>query len=226
MSNTISIGMSIDLFCRKVYIKAPRWRSASGFEMHEVVEDLPHPDFYNGLTPVNDFRMLRLKYRSTQQQFVKLDTDKSDASISGTPAMTVIGYGLTYCNRHDDFNLQYCDGATSRTDLRFGYVSYVPNGQCYPEYQERYGLIKKEMLCAFDFLGDANPQDACQGDSGGPLLRHPGDFEREPWGNAATDVQVGVVSWGLGCATYGNPGVYSRVAYAHDWIQSTIRQWS
>jgi trypsin len=211
--------------CRKVYIKAPQWRSALGFEVHEVVEDLPHPDYENDLTPTFDFRMLRLKYRSTQTRFVMLDKDTSDASVGGLPAMTVIGYGLTKCDRYDDFDLQSCDGATLRTDLRWGYVSFVPNSQCYPQYK-RYDLIKAHMLCADDFLGNSDPQDACQGDSGGPLLRHPGVFEKKPWGNAATDVQVGVISWGLGCATVGNPGVYARVAHAHDWIQGTITKWS
>lgn len=70
---------------------------------------------------------------------------------------------------------------------------------------EKYGFdITDDMMCTFT----AN-KDACQGDSGGPLVITGDD--------ASKDVQVGVVSWGVGCAYL--PGVFSRTSYAYDWIQ-------
>lgn len=47
-------------------------------------------------------------------------------------------------------------------------------------------------------------RDSCQGDSGGPL------FAMTPGGGPA--VQVGIVSWGRGCAATGFPGVYTRLS--------------
>ena len=37
---------------------------------------------------------------------------------------------------------------------------------------------------------------------------------------AAGDRLIGVVSFGNGCGQEGDPGVYTNVAYLHDWIQS------
>ncbi len=59
------------------------------------------------------------------------------------------------------------------------------------------GFSPKTEICAEELGGDA-----CQGDSGGPL------FGRLPSGRR---VQIGIVSYGLGCATPGFPGVYSEV---------------
>ena len=59
------------------------------------------------------------------------------------------------------------------------------------------------MICAGYQHGK---HDSCQGDSGGPLV--------------ARNKLVGVVSWGIGCAEDGFPGVYARVSSVRDWIKS------
>lgn len=59
------------------------------------------------------------------------------------------------------------------------------------------------MLCAGYTSGG---KDACQGDSGGPLV--------------SGSTQVGIVSWGRGCAAANYPGVYASVASLRSWIQS------
>lgn len=45
-----------------------------------------------------------------------------------------------------------------------------------------------------------------QGDSGGPAVGDDG-------------IQEGIVSFGMGCAREGNPGVYTKVSEVRSWIK-------
>jgi len=55
--------------------------------------------------------------------------------------------------------------------------------------------------------------DSCQGDSGGPIVvANGGGYE-----------QLGIVSWGQGCAEAGNYGVYANVSYYSDWIAGKMQ---
>ncbi len=65
--------------------------------------------------------------------------------------------------------------------------------------------ITDAMICASIAGGG---KSACQGDSGGPLMVN----TNEGW------QQIGIVSWGIGCAADGFPGVYTRSALFTDWI--------
>lgn len=65
-------------------------------------------------------------------------------------------------------------------------------------------------LCAgFDVGG----KDSCQGDSGGPLFVR--DVLKQP-------IQVGIVSYGHGCAQAKAWGVYSSVGAFEDWIRRRV----
>ncbi|MEU1125160.1 serine protease [Streptomyces sp. NPDC005899] len=77
-------------------------------------------------------------------------------------------------------------------------VPYVSDSVC----RQAYGsdLIPGDELCAGYSAGGV---DTCQGDSGGPMFRKD---------DAGAWIQVGIVSWGEGCARPGYPGVYTQVS--------------
>lgn len=66
--------------------------------------------------------------------------------------------------------------------------------------------LTRTMICAGAQYGG---KDSCQGDSGGPLTYN--------------GTQVGVVSWGNGCADVEFPGIYTNVPYMKSWIEKTIK---
>ncbi|XP_014680136.1 PREDICTED: trypsin-1-like [Priapulus caudatus] len=51
-----------------------------------------------------------------------------------------------------------------------------------------------------------------QGDSGGPMVVRAGSKYN----------QVGVVSWGYGCARDGYPGVYARMTHYTEWVTQIV----
>jgi len=85
-------------------------------------------------------------------------------------------------------------------------VATITNRQCIGAYPP--GNITDSMICA-----GALDKDSCQGDSGGPLVTNEGGYYS----------QIGVVSWGIGCARPDYPGVYGRVTSAARLIQDNIK---
>jgi len=80
------------------------------------------------------------------------------------------------------------------------------NPRCNSNYgSQAPGGITDRMLCA-----SLPGKDSCQGDSGGALFTCK---------NSADCTQIGIVSWGIGCAQAQYPGVYTRVTEMIDWIQ-------
>ncbi|GAA2604332.1 serine protease [Streptomyces violaceus] len=105
-----------------------------------------------------------------------------------TGDFTVAGWGA---NREGGSQQRYLLKAT---------VPFVGDAAC-KAYGGLYsGLVANEEICA-GF--DAGGVDTCQGDSGGPMFRKD---------NAGAWIQVGIVSWGEGCARPEAPGVYTEVS--------------
>lgn len=92
--------------------------------------------------------------------------------------------------------------------LQFAEVPLTTTQACRDAYPDE--AISEHHLCAGFTQGGV---DSCQGDSGGPLVVRGGP---RGW------LQVGVVSWGYGCAERGHYGVYARVASYRPWLERTI----
>nr|CAB3230286.1 CiBf-3 complement factor B-3 precursor [Phallusia mammillata] len=67
--------------------------------------------------------------------------------------------------------------------------------------------------------------DTCQGDSGGPLMRQ----YKNPNTGESCWIQIGIVSFGYGCAAvhrdgFVYPGFYTEVSKVQSWIESTMNR--
>ena len=179
----------------------------------EVREEVLHPRYGESVSdeaPAYDYMIIFLAEsvvsRNQTIEYMKLNPDP-EVPQSGDPVVT-IGHGLTEES-----------GVELSSILMEVEVFVVSNQECKDSNSEvggqgnSYGnlIIDEAMLCAAD-----TNEDSCSGDSGGPLLIKGND----PSG--AEDVQIGIVSWGFGCADPMFPGVYSRVSGAYEWITRVV----
>ncbi|GFY48361.1 clotting factor B [Trichonephila inaurata madagascariensis] len=116
-----------------------------------------------------------------------------DKIIPGEKDATVTGWGDTTF------------GGVNSKVLQEVTVPIVPLKDCNASYYEvARGNFPKGITNVFICAGlPEGGKDACQGDSGGPLTTK---LKGNSW------VQLGVVSFGYGCAQPGYPGVYTRLS--------------
>ncbi|RWS12613.1 trypsin-like serine proteinase 1 [Dinothrombium tinctorium] len=174
-----------------------------GDQAQEVEFDkaITHPDYDESNSRNkynNDIALLRTKTK------IKLTRDfsvnavclpKSEEITSGK--VTVSGWG------------RISEGGSKSDKLRKVDVSVQNSDYCKKAYKTLFS--DEYFICAGVLEGG---KDSCQADSGGPLIQRKN-------GKAYL---VGVVSFGIGCARRGNPGVYAKVSHYVDWIKQTVRE--
>lgn len=152
-----------------------------------------HPDFVR-LTYENDLALVRLPSPVRFASVRVADTtDAAAGAYLADRTYRVSGWG------------RLAAGGDLPSTLRWAEVPIVDDTTCASPawYGDRF--FAPAMVCAGYPQGGI---DTCQGDSGGPMWRD--------------DLQVGIVSWGIGCAQPNQPGVYTRLARYEPWVAATV----
>ena len=137
--------------------------------------------------------IMLLKLSSPVPSFIQpVPFETSSNSPSNREVLTVMGFGAT------------SEGGDGSSVLMQVDVKHVDDNTCIAQYGQDVEM--DVMFCAGVTGGG---KDSCQGDSGGPLIDQSG-------------VQVGIVSWGEGCARATHSGVYTRVGAFGNWIEDQI----
>ena len=176
---------------------------SGGGQRLNVAAIYPYPSFDYYRTN-HDYALLRLAAPTTAPAIRVIGTTSAERALDdpGT-TQTIAGWGTTTPT-----------GGAPTFTLRKAQVPVQSDATCtnaYPPGQlDPYGFPSEyhaaSMICAGPIAGG---KDTCSGDSGGPLAIQAADHS---WR------QVGVTSFGYGCAQAGHPGIYSRLTESAAWI--------
>jgi trypsin len=169
------------------FVRVNNTDNAADFGFHEAtMQKIVPHPRYNDASLDNDILIIKLDRAITQVKPVAFNIDSTVPAVGDTE--TVIGFGVT------------SNGGSGSSVLREVQVKAVSNQFCEDNLG---GILDSIITCAYD-LG----KDSCAGDSGGPLI--------VTGSSSASDVVVGIVSFGGPCGFQDSPGAYTT------WIQSQI----
>jgi len=163
-----------------------------------IVQRVPHPS-YSDYTVNYDFMVMKLDEPVDTDEYPPVELNGNGVIPMDEQILTVIGFG------------SLSQGSSSTpARLQEVAVNYIPTDTCNGRFSYNGQIEDETMFCAGI---EGGGKDSCQGDSGGPIFNEIQDGRFE---------QVGIVSWGQGCAQRNYPGVYSRVSGVIDWIQTQV----
>ncbi len=184
---------------------------------------------YSQSSLANDIALLRLKGHTPLGPGVRticvpqedMTEDTLYSSRGTRPYVT--GWGVT----HPYPETKKSGKCTYRADQPFSNrlkqleIPLVSNDNCKESFGGNSYLCNTVLdfkpnvsFCAGNLVGG---QDACKGDSGGPVMR-----ELRMSDGSTRWVQIGIVSWGEGCAQAGTYGFYTRLSRYIGWIKQYV----
>ena len=173
-----------------------------------------HADYQLDVELNNDIALIELVDSVDNPSITLVDLAATEQFASDDSPVTVVGWGGTVGYEAGDGPTSDFPDALHQVDLQL-----LTNNECKDIMAESYTEafegtftannigITEAMICAYIPGGG---KSSCQGDSGGPLMIE----TNKGW------QQIGIVSWGIGCAADGFPGVYTRTAFFSDWVNA------
>ncbi|MEE6471862.1 hypothetical protein FKM82_009401 [Ascaphus truei] len=185
------------------------WRAVLGLHMlsqssksviRPIQQIILHADFEES-TMNNDITLLKLQSFVEYNDYIQpICLATSTLPMETTTLCFVTGWGSTTQEGPMSVILQEAE------------INIISTSVCnMPEGYE--GAINDNMICAGYESGGI---DSCQGDSGGPFVCYIPEKDRF--------YQLGITSFGFGCAQPHLPGVYSRVENYGNWIETRMTE--
>ncbi|XP_072333822.1 trypsin-3-like [Scyliorhinus torazame] len=157
-------------------------KSDGNEQYYKVIKLIMYP-YYLPATFKHDIMLLKMNRPVRQNAYISpIAIPASGKTLPETTLCTVSGWGVTTIYSYSLSDV-----------LKAVKVPIISRYKCNrpSSYGGRVGAF---MICAGYRTGG---KDSCQGDSGGPLI--------------CDGVVQGIVSWGISCAHYKYPGVYTRL---------------
>jgi secreted trypsin-like serine protease len=158
-------------------------------QKRSVSEIFIHPLYNPSLNDARDAAVLELSSPVSGIAPIKLATSSQNFLESPGQNATVAGWGNTIAQPAGG-----SAGSSFPDRMREAQVSLVSDAQAKSVYK---GAFVASLMVAAGHTG----KDTCQGDSGGPMFAKAASKYR----------QIGITSFGIGCAADGFPGVYTEV---------------
>ncbi|KAF4444272.1 trypsin [Fusarium austroafricanum] len=175
-------------------IRAGSLSRTSGGVTSRISSIRVHPQYNQGADSNNDVAILKLSTSiPAGGNIAYARLASSGSDPAAGSTVTVAGWGATSQG-----------GGNSPINLLKVSIPVIARATCQAQYDQY--TITNTMFCAGEAAGG---KDSCQGDSGGPIVD-------------SSKTLLGAVSWGVGCARAGNPGVYARVGALRSFIDSNL----
>jgi len=181
---------------RRIDSKHESWHNVNNISVHPkyIDEGIDEPKFDYDYAIIELIEPIKLTGDS-KARAACLPDQKTDINFPSGTEFVVSGWGtLEFKGRE-------------LTKLHHVAVQSISDAKCKTKHEYLEQNMER-MHCAEDLKnGDSGD---CNSDSGGPVT----------WVDPGTKKAklIGVVSWGLGCASFGHPAVYAEVAFVMDWV--------